>query len=139
MGVVHMTSVFDFRLVIGQKQLRHCPDTGCTWLTQKCQMSRTQAGVLVMQYRHGPRWFVPRCFLPPKYDYHRPAPAAILPGGSQCDAPVCAPGQAAGSSGSGSDDGVQQPLVARSSSSSSGAVSRHGSGDTEKGGSASQA
>jgi hypothetical protein len=88
-----------------------------------------QAGVLMWQYWHGPRCFVPRCFLPPKYDYHRPAPVAILPGGSQCDTPVCAPGQAA--DGSGGDAPAQPSLVLRSGSSS--AFSRHGSSDSEKG------
>lgn len=89
-----------------------------------------QAGVLMWQYWRGPRCFVPRCFLPPKYDYHRPAPVAILPGGSQCDTPVCAPGQAA--DGGGSDAAAQPSLVLRSSSSSS-TFSRHSSGDSEKG------
>jgi hypothetical protein len=88
-----------------------------------------QAGVLMWQYWRGPRCFVPRCFQPPKYDYHRPAPVAILLGGSQCDTPVCAPGQAA--DGSGGDAAMPQSLVLRSSSSS--AFSRHGSSDSDKG------
>ena len=90
-----------------------------------------QGGMLMWQYWRGPRCFVPRCFLPPKYDYHRPAPVAILPGGSQCDTPVCTPGQAA--DGSGGDAATQQSLVLRSSSSS--AFTRHGSSDSDKGGS----
>ena len=97
--------------------------------TQRGTLFTAQAGVLMWQYWRGPRCFVPRCFLPPKYDYHRPAPVAILPGGSQCDTPVCAPGQAA--DGGGSDAAEQQSLVLRSSSSS--AFNRHGSSDSDKG------
>ena len=32
----------------------------------------TQAAVLLCQSMWGPRWFVPKRFLPAKYDYHRP-------------------------------------------------------------------
>lgn len=95
------------------------------------------------------RCFVPRKFLPPKYDYHRPAPAAILPGGSQCDAPIIKAGTAQGGSGSGSNDGStssgssgsgasqpQQPLVSRSGSGASSVAARHAgsSGNTASGG-----
>ena len=31
-----------------------------------------QALVLLLQTAWGPRWFVPKSFLPAKYDYHRP-------------------------------------------------------------------
>ena len=31
--------------------------------------------LLLSQRRWGPRWFVPKAFLPAKYDYHRRAPA----------------------------------------------------------------
>ena len=31
-----------------------------------------QAAVLLCQSAWGPRWFVPKRFLPAKYDYHRP-------------------------------------------------------------------
>ncbi len=31
-----------------------------------------QAAVLLCQTVWGPRWFVPKRFLPAKYDYHRP-------------------------------------------------------------------
>ena len=31
-----------------------------------------QAAVLMCQTMWGPRWFVPKRFLPAKYDYHRP-------------------------------------------------------------------
>ena len=31
-----------------------------------------QAAVLLCQSMWGPRWFVPKRFLPAKYDYHRP-------------------------------------------------------------------
>ena len=30
--------------------------------------------MLLLQHRYGPRCFVPKRFLPPRYDYHRPAP-----------------------------------------------------------------
>ena len=117
--------------------LRHVKASKGIWNTActpadpaKWTLLMAQAGVLMWQYWRGPRCFVPRCFLPPKYDYHRPAPVAILPGGSQCDTPVCAPGQAA--DGGGSDAAAQQSLVLRSSS-SSGAFSRHGSADSDKG------
>lgn len=31
-----------------------------------------QAAFLLLQTAWGPRWFVPKRFLPAKYDYHRP-------------------------------------------------------------------
>jgi hypothetical protein len=37
-----------------------------------------QAVVLVSQYFLGPRWFIPKMLLPPKYDYKRPIPAELL-------------------------------------------------------------
>jgi len=39
-------------------------------LKGKCLM--VQAAVLLCQTVWGPRWFVPKRFLPAKYDYHRP-------------------------------------------------------------------
>lgn len=35
-------------------------------------LSVLQAAVLLLQTAWGPRWFVPKRFLPAKYDYHRP-------------------------------------------------------------------
>lgn len=35
------------------------------WLT-------IQATILLSQYKFGPRWFIPKAFLPEKYDYYRP-------------------------------------------------------------------
>lgn len=32
----------------------------------------SQAIVLLTQYKFGPRWFIPKAFLPEKYDYYRP-------------------------------------------------------------------
>lgn len=98
-----------------------------------------QAGVLMWQYWSGSsRCFVPRKFLPPKYDYHRPAPAAILPGGSQCDAPIIKGGTAHGgsSSGDGGDNSgsggggggafpPQQALVSHSGSGAGSMAVRH--------------
>lgn len=31
-----------------------------------------QTGILLTQYKFGPRWFIPKAFLPEKYDYYRP-------------------------------------------------------------------
>ena len=35
-------------------------------------MYELQAAFLLLQTAWGPRWFVPKRFLPAKYDYHRP-------------------------------------------------------------------
>lgn len=41
-----------------------------------------QVGLLLLQRRYGPRCFVPRRFLPAKYDYHRKAPVSPLEAGT---------------------------------------------------------
>lgn len=38
-----------------------------------------QVGVLCLQSTFGPRFFVPKRFLPGRYDYHRPLPPSIAP------------------------------------------------------------
>jgi hypothetical protein len=125
-----MTSVFDPDS-LSQKQCATMYASNNSFHTRRLHIHAcvVQAAVLLVQYRRGPRWFVPRCFLPPKYDYHRPAPAAILPGGSHCDALVCTLEETAGSSHS--DDPMQQSLVSRGSS-SSGTATRHDGNDSIK-------
>ncbi|KAL7443613.1 hypothetical protein ACHAXM_009052 [Skeletonema potamos] len=38
-----------------------------------------QAAILIGQSKYGTRFMIPRRFLPPKFDYSRPIPAALLP------------------------------------------------------------
>jgi len=58
----------------------------------------TQAGVLASQHVWGPRWFVPKRFLPEKYDYYRPVTLPPTGGGA-------AGGAGSGGGGSSSDGG----------------------------------
>lgn len=41
-----------------------------------------QAAVLIAQGKYGTRFMIPQCFLPPKFDYHRPIPTSMLPPGA---------------------------------------------------------
>ncbi len=38
----------------------------------------TQIMVMTLQDKYGPRFFIPKQFLPTKYDYHRPIPSSLM-------------------------------------------------------------
>ncbi|GAB0494423.1 hypothetical protein MMPV_005716 [Pyropia vietnamensis] len=71
-----------------------------------------QAMVLASQHVWGPRWFVPKRFLPEKYDYYRPV-TLPLPGGC---APVGGAGGASGGGGGDSGGGGASPTVSSATS-----------------------
>ena len=43
-------------------------------------MGVAQAAMLIAQHRYGPRCWIPRRYLPPRYDYFRVVLPAVLPG-----------------------------------------------------------
>jgi hypothetical protein len=49
-----------------------------------------QVGVLLLQSAFGPRFFVPKQWLPQRYDYRRPIPASIRPSTSPSSTPAVA-------------------------------------------------
>lgn len=51
--------------------------------------SALQVAVLLLQRHWGPRWFVPKSMLPPKYDYHRPLAGDVEMGDAGKECVIC--------------------------------------------------
>lgn len=58
------------------------------WFARPCH-DAVQVAMLAAQTKYGPRCFIPKQFLPAKYNYHRPASLRTLAaGGAHVSAPV---------------------------------------------------